>query len=189
MSIVAQTIGGLPVTIRLAMKMEDSLQAFAVRAACFIGELDVPFAEEFDGHDYGATHVIAHLGDEPIGTVRVRWFKSFAMTDRLAVMHRFRGHNVGQLLLERCRSLAEGHGCNMLYAQVFPSDTGYWEKHGWRRLVPEAESKADPKQIVAMVKAVDPDKPLPEVEAPEAIVLRREPHLDATGAPLGTIIN
>jgi len=34
-----QSIAGVPVTTRLAMKMEDSLQAFAVRAACFIGEL------------------------------------------------------------------------------------------------------------------------------------------------------
>src|SRR5262249_26791590 len=86
MSAVAQTIGGEPVTTRLAMKMEDSLQAFAVRAACFIGELEVPFSEEFDGHDFGATHVIAYVGDEPVGTVRVRWFQSFAMPERLAVM-------------------------------------------------------------------------------------------------------
>src|SRR5258708_7081722 len=107
MSAHVQSIGGTPVTTRLAMKMEDSLQAFAVRAACFIGGVDLPFSEEFDGHDYGATHVIAYLGDEPIGAVRVRWFQSFAMNERLAVMHRFRGHGVGQLLLERCRSLAE----------------------------------------------------------------------------------
>ncbi len=110
------------------------------------------------------------------------------MTERLAVMQRFRGNNVGQLLLERCRQLAESRGCNMLYAQVLPSDTGYWEKLGWRRLVPEAMSSG-PKPIVAMVKAVDPDKPLPEVEAPEAIVLRREPQLDSRGMPSGTITN
>jgi GNAT superfamily N-acetyltransferase len=185
----AQAIDGLPVTTRLAMKMEDSLQAFAVRAACFIGELDVPFSEEFDGHDYGATHVIAYIGDEPIGTVRVRWFKSFAMCERLAVMQRFRGNNVGNLLLERCRTLAEGRGCNMLYAQVLPGDTGYWEKQAWRRLVPEAMSRGEPKPIVAMVKQVDPSKPLPEVEAPESIVLRREPTLDSSGMPVGTVTN
>ena len=189
MSTIGQTIGGMPVTIRLAMKMEDSLQAFAVRAACFIGELDVPFSEEFDGHDYGATHVIACLGDEPIGAVRMRWFQSFAMTERLAVMQRFRGNNVGNLLLERCRKLAEGRGCNMLYAQVLPGDTGYWEKQGWRRLVPEAMSRGEPKPIVAMVKQVDPSKPLPEVEAPESIVLRREPTLDSSGMPVGTVTN
>jgi GNAT superfamily N-acetyltransferase len=187
MSILEQSIGGVPVTIRLAMRMEDSLQAFAVRAACFIGELDVPFSEEFDGHDWGATHVIAHLGDDPVGTVRVRWFKSFAMCERLAVMQRFRGHRIGSLLLERCRQLAESRGCNVLYAQVLPADVGYWEKQGWRRLVAEHESKARPGSIVSMVKPVDPGKPLPEIEAPEAVVLRREPHLDATGMPMGTL--
>ena len=163
------------------------MQAFAVRAACFIGELDVPYSEEFDGHDFGATHVIAYVGDEPVGAVRVRWFQSFAMPERLAVIQRFRGNNIGQLLIERCRSLAETRGCNMLYVQVLPNDVTYWEKQGWRRLVAEDGSPA--KRIVAMVRAVDPSKPLPDVEAPESIVLRPEPQLDASGLPLGTASN
>ena len=189
MSAIAQSIGGEPVTTKLAMKMEDSLQAFAVRAACFIGELEVPFSEEFDGHDFGATHVIAYVGDEPVGTVRVRWFQSFAMPERLAVMQRFRGHNIGQMLLERCRKLAESRGCNMLYAQILPADLGYWEKQGWRRLVPEAMSRGGHKPIIAVVKQVDPSKPLPEVEAPDAIGLRREPTLDSSGMPVGAVTN
>ena len=133
----------------------------------------MPYSEEFDGHDFGATHIIAYVGDEPVGTVRVRWFQSFAMPERLAVIQRFRGHNIGQLLLERCRKLAESRGCNMLYAQALPADVKYWEKQGWRRLVAE-EASAGAKRIVAMVRAVDPSKPLPEVEAPESVVLRRE---------------
>ena len=188
MRAIAQSIGGELVTTKLAMRMEDSLQAFAVRAACFIGELDVPFSEEFDGHDFGATHVIAYVGDEPVGAVRLRWFQSFAMPERLAVIQRFRGHNIGGMLLERCRAQAQARGCNLLYAQALPRDVGYWEKQGWRRLVPE-EAGAEPKRIVAMVKAVDPNKPLPEIEAPEAIVLRRDGQLDSTGMPHGTVSN
>ena len=184
-----QSIGGVPVTTRLAMKNEDSLQALAVRAACFIGGQDVPFSEKFDGHDYGATHIVAYAGEEPVGAVRVRWFPSFAMTERLAVMRRFRGHGIGGLLLERCRQLAQSRGCNVLYAQVLPGDTAYWQKQGWRRLVPEEKSRAGHKAIVAMVKQVDPSKPLPEVEAPESVVLRREGQLDASGLPLGTASN
>ncbi|SKA38621.1 Acetyltransferase (GNAT) family protein [Enhydrobacter aerosaccus] len=187
MSTTARTIGGEAVTTKLAGKMEDSFQAFAVRAACFIGELDVPFSEEFDGHDFSATHIIAYIGDEPVGTVRLRWFQSFAMPERLAVIQRFRGHNIGSLLLERCRTLAQSRGCNMLYVQALPNDTGYWEKQGWRRLVPEASGAT--KQIVAMVKAVDPNKPLPAVEAPEAIVLRRDGQLDSISIPAGTVTN
>ena len=143
MNTIAQSIGGEAITTRLAMKMEDSLHAFAVRAACFIGELDMPYSEEFDGHDFGATHVIAYVGDEPVGTVRVRWFQSFAMPERLAVIQRFRGHNIGQMLLERCRKLAEGRGSNTLYVQALPGDVKYWEKQGWRRLVSEESSSGE----------------------------------------------
>jgi hypothetical protein len=70
----------------------------------------------------------------------------------------------------------------MLYVQALPNDVGYWEKQGWRRLVAE-EAGAEGKRIVAMVKAVDPSKPLPEIEAPEALVLRRDGWLDSTGLP------
>ncbi|CAN5923453.1 hypothetical protein BH11PSE3_BH11PSE3_25160 [soil metagenome] len=188
MNTIALSIGGQAVTTRLAMRMEDSLQAFAVRAACFIGELDVPYSEEFDGHDFGATHIIAYVGDEPAGTVRVRWFQSFAMPERLAVIQRFRGHDIGQLLLERCRKLAESRGSNTLYVQALPKDAAYWEKQGWRRVVGEEESAGD-KKIVAMVRAVDPSKPLPKAETPEAVALHREVQLDASGVPLGTPSN
>ncbi len=177
-----------PVTTKIAMTMEESLQGFAVRAACFLGELEVPYSEEFDGHDFSATHVIAYVGEEPVGTVRLRWFQSFAMPERLAVVQRFRGRNIGQVLLERCRLLTERRGCNMLYTQVLPRNTAYWEKQGWRRLVAETEG-SDDRAIVAMVRAVDPSKPLPEVEAPEMVALRAEPRLDDSGLPSGGIAN
>ena len=172
MSAILPTIRGTPVTTRVAMKMEDALQAFAVRAACFIGELDVPFAEEFDGHDYGATHIIACLGEKPIGTVRLRWLQSFAVTERLAVLQRFRGHKVGHLLLERCRALAARRGCSALYAHVLPQDAGYWEKQGWRRLVAEPLSKTDPRRIIPIVQAIDLGNSLSQAEVPEGILLR-----------------
>jgi GNAT superfamily N-acetyltransferase len=105
------------------------------------------------------------------------------MIERLAVMRRCRGRGVGGLLLERCRQLAQSRGRTVLYAQVLPRDTGYWEKQGWRRLVPQAQSRADAKAIVSMVKAADPARPLPEVEAPDTIVLRREPRVDAMAVP------
>lgn len=184
MNTTANSIGGQAVVIKLAMKMEDSLQAFAVRAACFIGEQDIPYSEEFDGHDFGATHIIAYLGEEPVGAVRLRWFQSFAMPERLAVMQRFRGNGVGQLLIERCRQLAESRGANTLYTQALPQDVKYWEKHGWRRLDADDTGKG-PKGAVAMVRAVDPNKKLSESDAPDQVTLRNEPQLDPSGLPLG----
>lgn len=188
MSEFPQSIGGEPVSVRVAMRMEDSLQAFAVRAACFVGELEVPYTEEFDGHDFGATHVVAYVGEEPVGTVRLRWFQSFAMPERLAVIQRYRGHNIGELLLERCRVLALSRGSSKLYTRVLPPDLGYWEHHGWRRLLME-EAGGSPKSVIAIVKAVDPAKPLPEMELSEPLMVRGDQQLDATGVPLGSVTN
>ena len=170
MSEEERSIGGEVVTTRLAMKMEDSMQAFAVRAACFIGELDVPYSEEFDGHDFGALHFVAYVGAEPAGAVRLRWLKSFAMPERLAVIQRFRGHGIGALLLERCRAMAATRGGTLLYVRVLPSGVGYWERLGWRRLDP-AEAGDATKRMVALIKPVDPSKPLPEIEPPEGLGL------------------
>ena len=86
------------------------------------------------------------------------------------------------------RLLTERRGCNMLYTQVLPRDTTYWEKQGWRRLVAEAAATED-RTIVAMIRAVDPSKPLPEVEAPEMVALRAEPRLDESGLPAGSVAN
>jgi hypothetical protein len=69
-----------------------------------------------------------------------------------------------------------------------PADVGYWEKHGWRRLIAE-EASSGAKPIVGMVRTVDPSKPLPAAEAPESVALRREAELDASGIPLGTVSN
>jgi GNAT superfamily N-acetyltransferase len=172
LSSTSRTLNGEPVTTKLAMRMEDSLHAFAVRAATFIGELDVPYSEEFDGHDFSATHIIAYVGSEPAGAVRVRWLQSFAMPERLAVIQRFRGHDIGGLLLERCRQVAESRGCTMLYVHARPADAKYWEKHGWQPLA--GEPAAAPNQMVAMVRPVDPSKPVGGVEAPLAVTLRGE---------------
>jgi len=56
----------------------------------------------------------------------------------------------------------------------------------WRRLIAEEASSG---RIVAMVRSVDPSKPLPAAEAPESIALRREAELDASGLPLGVVSN
>ena len=162
-------IDGEFVTIRLAGRMEDTMQAFAVRAACFIGEQDVPYSEEFDGQDFGATHLLAYLGNEPVGTLRVRWFQSFAMPERLAVMQRFRGHQVGWLPLERARALAESRGCNILYTRVSPDQATYFEKQRWRRLDDGQTRGARP--TVALVCPVDPAKESAEIADTDAVAL------------------
>lgn len=67
------------------------LHATAIRSICFLEEHDAKAELVFDGNDYMATHVLAYDGDEPIGTVRIRWFKDFAKIERTAFRQAYRG--------------------------------------------------------------------------------------------------
>lgn len=69
---------------------EQLLHAYAIRSICFMEEHGVPARHEFDGNDYQATHVIAYAGDEPIGTLRIRWFKDFAKFERTSFRRAYR---------------------------------------------------------------------------------------------------
>lgn len=73
---------------------EQLLHAFAIRAICFMEEHGVKAQQTFDGNDYQATHFIVYAGEEPIGTVRVRWFKDFAKFERASFRPAWRNMHV-----------------------------------------------------------------------------------------------
>lgn len=63
---------------------DQLLHAYAIRGICFMEEHGIKAQQTFDGNDYQATHVVVYSGDEPIGTLRIRWFKDFAKFERTA---------------------------------------------------------------------------------------------------------
>lgn len=69
---------------------EQMLHAYAIRAICFMEEHGVKAQQTFDGNDYQATHIIAYSGDDPIGTLRIRWFKDFAKFERTSFRKAYR---------------------------------------------------------------------------------------------------
>ena len=87
-----------PVTIKSAREIvttyEQLLHAYAIRSICFMEEHGVKAQQTFDGNDYQATHMIVYAGDEPIGTLRIRWFKDFAKLERTAFREAYRNTHV-----------------------------------------------------------------------------------------------
>ena len=73
---------------------EQLLHAYAIRSICFMEEHGVTARQDFDGNDYQATHMIVYAGDEPIGTLRIRWFKDFAKLERMAFREAYRNTHV-----------------------------------------------------------------------------------------------
>ena len=69
---------------------QQFLHVMGIRAICYTEDTLFPMDHAIDGNDYQSTHVIAYLGDEPIGAGRIRWFKDFAKSERTAFRPRFR---------------------------------------------------------------------------------------------------
>ena len=153
------------VVTRSVASLEETMQAFAVRAACFVGELDLPYSTAFDGRDFGASHLLARIGREPVGALRVRWFRSFAMPEQLAVMKNFRNKGIGRLLLENACQLAQERGCNILYCRAPRAAVAYFTRHGWASHEDPGRTLREP--TVALTRSADPRRPsaLPESDA------------------------
>jgi hypothetical protein len=73
---------------------EQMLHAYAIRGICFMEEHGVKARQTFDGNDYQATHMIVYAADEPVGTLRIRWFKDFAKLERTAFRKDYRNPHV-----------------------------------------------------------------------------------------------
>ena len=103
------------VSVTVARTIDDLMQAIAIRSMVYMGEQFCPYDEEFDGNDLaGATHLIARIGREPVGVVRLRWFADFAKLERLTVVPSCRGGAVPRALLDAAFELAAQKG----YRQV-----------------------------------------------------------------------
>jgi len=99
------------ITVTVARTLDDLMQVMSIRSVVYMGEQFCPYEEEFDGNDIaGATHLIARIGSQPAGVVRLRWFADFAKLERLTVMPHCRGGAVPRALLDAAFELAAKKG-------------------------------------------------------------------------------
>ena len=52
------------------------------------------YAEEFDGNDYTASHLMLYVDGEPAASMRVRWFATFAKLERAIILKRYRSYGL-----------------------------------------------------------------------------------------------
>jgi hypothetical protein len=84
---------------------EQLLHAQAVRSICFLEEHGVAATLIFDGNDWQATHIVVYDGEEPVGTVRIRWFRDFAQFERTSFRQKWRNPRV----IKACAEFAFDH--------------------------------------------------------------------------------
>lgn len=124
-----QTVPGL--TVGVVGNEEDRLKAYAVRIAVYVEGQDCPWDEEFDGNDYACTHILAHVDGEPVGTIRLRFFGSFAKLERLAIRESFRGLGYGDPLIRFALELCAKKGFRTVILHAQNGREPMWSRHGF----------------------------------------------------------
>ena len=83
------------VEVRLVRTPNEFAMAMAVRAATFLAEEEnITYFDEFDGNDYFATYFLAFVNGDPAGTIRLRFFREFALLERVGIRKRYRSYKV-----------------------------------------------------------------------------------------------
>jgi predicted GNAT family N-acyltransferase len=163
--------GAAPGTIgvTVARTMEDLARVITIRSAVYIGEQECPYDEEYDGNDLSATHLLAYVGDEPVGCLRVRFFAGFAKIERLAVRKEFRKTRAAFQLVRAGFKLCQKKGYSKVYGHSQVRLVNFWSRFGFR--IPENAryfvfSDFDYVEIVA---DIEPD--------PDAVAIGGDPYL------------
>jgi predicted GNAT family N-acyltransferase len=119
-------------TVRIARGFDDLLMVYSIRSAVYIAEQDCPFAEEFDGNDHCATHLIGFSNDEPAGCLRIRFFQDFAKLERLAVRKNFRRTTLAFELVRTGLDHARRKGFRKAYGHAREGLETFWARFGAR---------------------------------------------------------
>lgn len=110
---------------------DDLIRVFMIRAIVFMEEQGIRHADEMDGHDFAALHVLGEVDGEPVACGRIRYQGDRAFLQRLAVRRAWRSRGVGndllRFMLDQCRK--DGFYCFELHAQT--RAMGFYRRNGF----------------------------------------------------------
>lgn len=88
---------------------DDIAACLALRRAVFVEEQGVCEADEVDGRDMDALHLLATLADEPAGTARLLIADGTLKIGRVCVVRPHRGAGLGAALIREALRVAADH--------------------------------------------------------------------------------
>ena len=115
------------VVVRPVRTLDDFQQVIAVRSIVYVSEQACPYAEEFDGNDFAASHMLALIDGEPVGALRMRWFADFAKLERVCILPRARRHSTVKVMVAHAFELAARKGYTDMIAQIQARLQPMWE--------------------------------------------------------------
>ncbi|MEF2074846.1 hypothetical protein [Consotaella aegiceratis] len=99
-----------------------------MRSISFMEENGMGASFVLDGNDWQSTHIVVYADDEPVGTVRIRWFRDFAQFERTS----FRAQWRNPFVIKACAQFAFAHvarkGFDKVITHANPRYALLWRK-------------------------------------------------------------
>ena len=116
----------------------DDMQAILdIRARVFIEEQGVSEAEERDGLDGEAIHLIAFAGERAVGTARILQVEETGKIGRVAVLRDQRGTGLGKALILKALDEIKQRGLKQAKLGAQTHAIGFYEALGFSVTGPE----------------------------------------------------
>jgi predicted GNAT family N-acyltransferase len=122
---------GQELRIEMVRDLNDYMKVVAIRSSVFLAEQDCPYDEEFDHNDLSASHLIAYLRNEPVATLRIRWFAAFAKIERVCVMKHVRGGALVKLMIETAVEMIGRKGYRHVLGYIQKRLVPFWKQLGF----------------------------------------------------------
>lgn len=111
--------------------------AFALRREVFVWEQKVPEEEEHDHYDLTATHFVAVVEGEVVGTLRLIKMEEHVKIGRVAVRQAFRGRGIAREMIRTAMAHAKSLGRERFYLTAQSDKLGFYEALGFVAFGPE----------------------------------------------------
>ncbi|HYD98514.1 MAG TPA: GNAT family N-acetyltransferase [Alphaproteobacteria bacterium] len=169
------------IRVTQARTFEELMHAVAVRAAVFLGEQSCPFYEEFDGNDFAGSQLVAYLGREPVGTMRIRYFADFAKLERLAVRREYRSLRLTRALATHAVELCRRKGFARVYGYAEPRVVSFWRRFGFEPLEGAGPISFSGHSYIPVVGVLEPAADRLALRSEAAVLNRPEGDWDRPG--------
>jgi ElaA protein len=121
------------IAIRELRSAAEFERALAIRLAVFVEEQGVSLAQEIDGLDDQARHLLASVDGVPAGTLRIRLLDDgrVAKIERVAVLAERRDCRIGQALMEAALDLVRAQGVREVRLHAQTVVQGFYARLGF----------------------------------------------------------
>jgi len=167
--------------ITVARTFEDLMRVAAIRNAVYIGEQECPYDEEYDGNDLSATHLLAYIGDEPVGCLRLRFFAGFAKFERMAIRKEFRKSRAAIQLARAGFKLCQKKGYRRVCGHIQERLITFWSRFGFRVKPDTKRFVFSDFEYVEIIADIEPDPAAITIDDNPYVLIRPEGRWDIPG--------